>query len=103
VPIARRCAGCADEEIDRRPTALDDAVQLSNREPGPGCRPLECVEVRSGQDEAPTSDALRAYAAHRGANYVVLDTFAVYDEPADESVLTRARLFRCPAFITATY
>ena len=101
--LAAVCAGCADEEIDRRPTRVDDAVQLSNREPGPACRPLECVEVRSGREERPTGDALRAYAAYRGANYVVLDTFAVYDEPDDEAVLTRARLFRCPAVVAVTY
>lgn len=104
LPIALLlCAGCADEELDPRPTPIDDAVQLTNREPGPACRPLECVEVRSGRQDSPTSDALRAYAAHRGANYVVLDTFAVYDEPEDEAVLTRARLFRCPAFAAAVY
>lgn len=103
VPLALVCAGCADEEVDRRPTPVPAPVQLSNREPGPGCHPVECVEVRSGQNERPTSDALVAYAARRGANYVVLDTFTVYDEPDDESVLTRARLFRCPAFAAMTY
>jgi len=99
--IALAGAGCAEEALERGPARRADAVQLSNREPGPACRPLECVEVRSGHDDVTSSDALRAYAAERGANYIVIDTFSVFAEHDD--VLTRARLFCCPAFVVATY
>ena len=95
--IALIGGGCAEAELDRAPTGPADTVQLSNREPGSACRPLECVEVRSGRDDEPSSEVLRSYAADRGANYVVIDTFSVLDERTDEAVLTRARLFRCPA------
>jgi hypothetical protein len=88
-------AGCYDD-MEPVPTRLDDAVQMANREPGPACCGLEAVEVRSTKSQQPTYDALRAYATTRHANYVVVDTFSVYDMPDDEAVLTRARLYRCP-------
>lgn len=94
---ALACAGCAEEELERVPTRCSGDVVLSNREPGAACRALEAIEVRSGRDDEPTGDAMRAYAASRGANYVVVDTFSVYDEGDESSVLTRARLFACPA------
>lgn len=95
--IALAAGGCAEEEVERAPTRPADTVQVASRDPGPGCRRLECVEVRSGRDDEPSSEALRAYAAERGANYVVVDNFSVYDDDADFLVLTRARLFACPA------
>ena len=92
---AAAAAGCAEDELDRAPRPAADAVQLANREPGAGCCGLGAVEVRSGRDDEPSSEALREYAAARGANYVVVDTFTVYDDSEDTPVLTRARLFRC--------
>jgi hypothetical protein len=100
-PVALLASGCADEELERAPTRLADRVQLGNREPGPSCRALEHVEVRSGRRDRPTSDALRAYAVERGANYIVVDTFSVFDEVEDSVVLTRARLFYCPVAFVA--
>jgi len=70
-------------------------VQLATREPGPSCRPLEAVEVRSAENEPPSSDALRAYAGERHSDYVVVDSFPIYDESGERSLLTRARLYRC--------
>lgn len=75
-------AGCAE-------------VQLSRREPPPGCRPLEALEVRSGGDEPPSQEALRAYAGERHSDYVVVDSFSIFDENGERGLLTRARLFRC--------
>jgi hypothetical protein len=94
-------AGCAEEEMERGNTAVADTVQVGNRDPGPACRGIAAVEVRSGSSDVPSSDALREYAATRGANYVVVDTFSVYDEPEDATVLTRARLFACPRLALA--
>ncbi|MCU1277348.1 MAG: hypothetical protein JWM53_894 [bacterium] len=95
-PLALLATGCLDDELERVPTRLDDAVQLGNRDPGHGCCGLEGVEVRSGNGERSTFETVRAYAAGRDANYVVIDAFRVDDMPGHEAVLTRARLFRCP-------
>ena len=95
--VAVALAGCAEDELERNDDAIADSVQLAERDPGPACRGIAAVEVRSGQNDAPSSATLRQYAATRGANYVVVDTFSVYDEPEPNSVLTRARLFFCPA------
>lgn len=94
------CVGCFDDELDRSPSPR---VELSSREPGPGCQPLESLEVRSGPRARPSGDALRAYAGLRGANYVLVDIFRIYDEPERASQLTRAQLFRCPEWATARY
>jgi hypothetical protein len=100
--IAFAAGGCAEDELDRvsvqRPA---DTVVLASRDPGPGCCALDAIEVRSGRDDEPSSDTLRYYAARRGANYVVIDTFTVYDESTDTPVLTRARLFSCPPSVVA--
>ncbi len=96
IVLAVAAAGCAEEPLERAPDRIVDEVQVANRDPGPACRPLVAVEVRSGRDDMPSSEALRNYAAARGANYVVVDTFSVYDEREDSEVLTRARLFCCP-------
>ena len=95
-PFALLATGCFDDEFERVPTRLDDRVQLANRDPGPACCGLEAVEVRSGNKERPTLETLRAYAIQRDANYVVVDSFSVDEVPYRESVLTSARLFRCP-------
>ncbi len=96
VALGLLAAGCATDETTLVPTRVARGVELSNREPGACCRPVESVEVRSGPGDAPTSEALGQYALARGANYVVYDTFTVLEAPA-ELVLTRARLFSCPA------
>jgi hypothetical protein len=94
-------AGCAEEEVERGDRRVADTVEVGNRDPGPACRGVAAVEVQSGKNDVPSADALREYAAARGANYVVVDTFSVYDEPEDATVLTRARLFRCPRLALA--
>jgi hypothetical protein len=86
---------CAEERLERGSTRAADGVQVANREPGSDCRALDAVEVRSSRADAPTLEQLRVYAAERGANYVVIDRFSVYDER--DEVLTRGRLFSCPA------
>jgi hypothetical protein len=95
-PLALLATGCLDDEFERVRTRLDDAVQLGTRDPGLGCCGLEGIEVRSGKEEPSTLETVRAYAAGREANYVVIDAFRVDDSPGHEEVLTRARLFRCP-------
>jgi hypothetical protein len=101
-PLTLLASGCVDEELDRAPTRVADVVQVSNRNPSPRCHGLESVEVRSGKREASTSDALRAYAAARGSNYVVVDTFSVFAAETETVILTRARLFACPLPAWAT-
>jgi hypothetical protein len=90
--LAVLALGCAEEESARVSTPPPHAVILSNREPGSCCRALGAVEAQSDHDDAATSDTLRDYAAARGANYVVLDGFVVFDE----RVVARARIFDCP-------
>jgi hypothetical protein len=99
--IALASTACVEDEPVRASANLADTVQIADREPGGACRPVVAVEVRSGPNDLPSADTLRAYAHERGANYVVLDTFSVYDE-SDTQVLTRARLFRCPLACVAT-
>ena len=100
--IALAAGGCAEDELERGAGRIGDEVQLANRDPGPACCALETIEVRSGRADEPCTSALRDYAAERGANYVVLDTFSVF-ESEDEAVLTRARLFCCPRLATLAY
>jgi hypothetical protein len=88
--------GCAEEEDARVPTLPARAVVMSNRDPGSCCRALGNVEAQSAHEDAATSDTLRAYAVARGANYVVLDGFVVFDE----RVVARARIFDCPDLVT---
>ena len=88
--------GCAEEEDARMPTLPAHAVVMTNRDPGSCCHALGNVEAQSAQADAATSDTLRAYAVARGANYVVLDGFVVFDE----RVVARARIFDCPALAT---
>jgi hypothetical protein len=95
LPFAAMAIGCAEEELVRVPTRVESAVVLTNREPCDSCVALDSVEVQSGRDDQSTSDALRDAALARGANYVVLDAFAVLDDD-DERVLARARFFVCP-------
>jgi hypothetical protein len=90
--LAILALGCAEEEGARVSTPPPRAVVMSNREPGSCCRALGNVEAQSDHDDATTSETLRAYAAARGANYVVLEGFVVFDE----RVIARARIFDCP-------
>ena len=100
--IALFTAACAEDESIRLSEHVADVVQLADREPAGDCRPIVAVEVHSGRNDLPSADTLRAYAHQRGANYVVIDTFSVYDGGDDSEVLTRARLFRCPLACVAT-
>jgi len=94
--MALLAGGCAEEEVEVRPTRAVDAVQLTSREPGAGCRALETVEVSSHAQSSPSRQALAAYAAARGANYVTVATFSVYADSDEDDLLTRARLYSCP-------
>lgn len=87
---------CACAEDEPLPTPVTDPVQISGREPGPGCRLLQAVEVRSGRGEDPAHAVLSNYAAEQRSNYVVLDGFTVLEEPEESVVIVRARLFCCP-------
>jgi hypothetical protein len=91
--------GCAEDELVRRVERMGRAVQLASHEPDAACRALTAVAVRSGRQDATTSDTLRDLALATGANYVVFDTFTVDDDDTDTTVLTRARLFCCPASV----
>lgn len=80
------------------------AVIVAHREPPAGCRRLGEVEGRdtrpgSSANRANAADQLRAAAAERGGNYVVVDEERL---PWSESralpptYSLRGRLFRCP-------
>jgi hypothetical protein len=93
--VATLLAGCVEEEVLRRPDPMP-GVELSTEQASPACRPVEAVEVRSGQQDPTTHELLRAFAVERGANYVVLDAFGVVANNDDIFAITRARLFQCP-------
>jgi hypothetical protein len=95
VLAAALIAGCAEPEAPARPDPVR-GVELSTVEAPAGCKPLEAVEVRSGHHDPTSHELLRAFAAERGANYVVLDAFGVLAETDDIFAITRARLFQCP-------
>jgi hypothetical protein len=88
-------AGCAEDEFPSRPGPMR-GVELSTVEAPPTCRPIEAVEVRSGHHDPTSHEMLSAHALERGANYVVLDAFAVVANSNDIYAVTRARLFQCP-------
>jgi hypothetical protein len=100
--IALACAACVEDEVGVRVQDVVDEVQFANRDPGGACRNVAAIEVRSGRNDLPSSEMLRAYAEERGANFVVIDTFSVCEEHEEAAVLTRARLFRCPLACAAT-
>jgi hypothetical protein len=85
------CAGTLPLPSETEPLP---SVRLGDREPGPGCRRVDAVEVESSGSQCTTREQLLRYAALRGANYVVLDGFTVLD-PLDPPVIARARLFSC--------
>jgi hypothetical protein len=95
--LALLLAGCIEATPTVGPCATD-TVQLTNREPGPACVPLGAAEAHSGEgaDRDLTAYAtLRSYARSVGANYVVLDAFAVASDEGWPTAL-RGRLFSCP-------
>jgi hypothetical protein len=86
---------CAEDEVVRRPDPLP-SIELSTVEAPPRCMPIQGVEVRSGSRDPAAHEVLKAFAAERGANYVVLDAFGVVSNDDDIVAVSRARLFRCP-------
>jgi hypothetical protein len=93
--VATVLAGCSEAELLRRPDPVP-GVELSNRQARAECRPVEAVEVRAGHHDPTSHELLKALAAERGANYVVLDAFAVVSTSDDIYAITQARLFQCP-------
>jgi hypothetical protein len=85
---------CAEDRLDVRAASVPELVQLSARDPGADCRPVETLDVSSRPADPPSRQALAAYAAARGANYIALATYRVYDD--EDLVVTRARLYGCP-------
>jgi len=59
--------------------------------------------MQSCEHEPTSHELLRAYAAERGANYVVLDAFGAIRTDDDIVAVTRARLFRCPVALTSYF
>jgi hypothetical protein len=88
-------AGCAEDELLTRPGPMR-GVELTTVEASPACRWIEAVEVRSGHRDPTANEMLSAHAFERGANYVVLDAFAVVANSEDIYAVTRARLYQCP-------
>jgi hypothetical protein len=91
--------GCASHEAPPRLAACAvEAVQISNREPGPACIPLGAAAAHSGEGETravPAYATLRSLAGTVGANYVVVDSFAVALDEGWPTTL-RGRMFACP-------
>ncbi len=94
--LAASIAGCATASLSSPAPHRGGAVELSSREPEPGCSLLGALELRAPAGGRTTPELLGAWAAERGGNYVVLDAFSVVAEP-DVELITRARLFSCPA------
>jgi hypothetical protein len=88
-------AGCIEERLCARPDPVP-GIELSTVEAAPTCQPIDAVEMRSGERDPTSHELLRAYAAERGANYVVLDAFGVITTSEDILAVTLSRLFRCP-------
>jgi hypothetical protein len=80
--------GCVEALSEKR-----EEVRFVDREPL-ACRGVEAVEVESDGGQCTTREQLLHYAAMRGANYVVLDSFTVLDA-LNPPVIARARLFAC--------
>ena len=76
--------GCAELPVE------PDRVRFINREPR--CALVEAVEMRSKPSECSPREMLRAYAAVRGADRILLDSFTVLD---DDEVIAQGRLFAC--------
>jgi hypothetical protein len=93
-------AACVEERVCARPDP-PPAIALSTIEADPACQPIESVEMQSGEREPSSHELLRAYAAQKGANYVVLDAFGAITTIDDVLAVTRARLFRCPIALTS--
>lgn len=89
--------GCGAETVTT-PLRHSDAVTLSNVPPHPSCRALEMAEVRAPEGQTRVYELLRGWAAEVGANYVVVDSFAVIDGGTESEVIARARLFHCRVF-----
>ncbi len=99
--LAVGVGGCAEQELARAPSGRDEAVLLANRDPGPDCRRVQCLAVRSGDGDPSAPDLVSADARERGANYVVVDGFAVVEEVDGAATVLQARLFRCPPLARA--
>lgn len=91
-------AGCAESAPLVQPSTTP--LALADREPGPACRLLGAVEVRSGPGEDPAHLVLRDYARTRRADYVRLDGFTVLEGAEGSVVVLRARLYCCPEIPT---
>ena len=94
--------GCAEERVCVRPDPAP-FIELSTTEASASCQLLDAVEMQSGEREPSSHELLRAYAAERGANYVVLDAFGAIKTDDDIVAVTRARLFRCPVELTSYF
>ena len=95
-------AGCAEEGLCTRPDPWPK-IELSTVQADPACQPMDAVEVRAGERDPTPHEMLRAFAAERGANYVVLDAFGAITTSDDILAVTRARLFRCPIALFTWY
>jgi hypothetical protein len=95
IVAAMALVGCAEEEGVRR-WDPQPGIELSTVEASTRCTPIQAVEVRSGSRDPAAHEVLKAFAAERGANYVVLDAFGVDANNDDIVAVSRARLFRCP-------
>ena len=83
-------------EVREKLAFTDDAV-------GPAVRELGALPSIAEAVLLSTCNRVEIYAATRGANYLVIDSFSIFDESDSNAVLTRARLFCCPTLARASY
>ncbi len=106
-------SGCAETVAAPRPDArLIERVQVSKAEPSPDCQALGAIEGRSADCDDPDNnveayqsayDSLRAAAAVRGGNFVVIDStggphlVSISPVVYDGRMSIRGRVFACNA------
>lgn len=106
-------SGCAETAVAPRPDAhLIERVQVSKAEPASDCQALGAIEGRSAEcDDADNNpdayqsayDSLRANAAMRGGNFVVIDStggphlVSISPVVYDGRMSIRGRVFACNA------
>ncbi len=99
--IAIAWAGCAEvPDSARISPVLVEAVQVSKAEPGGQCRSLGaldgmCADCEGARYES-AYGSLRANAALRGGNYVVIDLITANHSGIEDGIAIHGRVYACP-------
>jgi hypothetical protein len=99
--VAIGLAGCVEvSDSARISPVLIEAVHVSRAEPAGQCRALGALDGTCGDcDNASYESAygsLRANAALRGGNYVVIDLITVHRPGNEDGIAIHGRVYSCP-------